>query len=591
MLAPKALVLRELAGSPSLQPTAGLDGAVYVALAQRIANGDLLAGREVFFVSPLYAWFLAPFLALGDATLWWARLAQVLLGTAAVALVYATARRLANPGAGIAAAAALALCGVATFNEVLILQSALDPFLMALALFLLLRALGGADGAGTARLVVAGTALGLFALNRPNVLLVAAAVVAAIAIAGGASRYRRAAAYAAGVALAIVPATARNAWVAHDFVPVSAHGGLNFYIGNNPAADGTYKALPGIAPDIAGQARDARALAERAAGRPLRPSQVDAHFYEEAFQWLLGSPAAAAKLLATKLAYVLSRADIALNYSYAFYASEESAVLRYLFVGAALLVPLGAVGLFLAWRTAAPALTPWFVVAPAYALSVALFFVTSRYRLALFVPLAIGTGIAVARLCGWLRAGNHRAAALTALAVAGCGAIAWNDHGLDDGWGSEAGEKALLLVAGGEDAAADALLLRLQTARVNRTALAARLAEAYAQRGETALGAGDFAGAEKLLGKAVGADPAAAPVWEKLGVALARLGRLDDARKALEAARDLDPASASAHLNLAVVLGQLGRIDAALGEADEALRLRPDYREALGLREALRRLQ
>ena len=74
-------------------------------------------------------------------------------------------------------------------------------------------------------------------------------------------------------------------------------------------------------------------------------------------------------------------------------------------------------------------------------------------------------------------------------------------------------------------------------------------------------------------------------------MALARLGRLDDARKALEAARDLDPASASAHLNLAVVLGQLGRIDAALGEADEALRLRPDYREALGLRETLRRLQ
>jgi tetratricopeptide (TPR) repeat protein len=587
VLASKVLVLRELAGNPSLQPSAGLDGAAYVALAQRVASGDLLAGREVFMVSPLYAWFLAPFLALGDATLWWARLAQVLLGTAAVALVYAAARRLATPSAGIAAAAALALCGVVTFNEVLILQSALDPFLAALALFLLLRALG--DG-GLARLCIAGAALGLFALNRPNVLLVAAAVSAAIAVCKGASRYRRAAAYAAGVALAIAPVTARNAWVAHDFVPVSAHGGLNFYIGNNPSADGTYKSVPGITPGISGQARDARALAEGAAGRPLRPSQVDAYFYKEAFHWLATFPAAAVKLLVTKLAYVLSRADIALNYSYAFYADEESAVLRFLFAGAALLVPLGAVGLFLAWRTAALALRPWFVVAPAYALSVAVFFVTSRYRLALFVPLAIGTGIVVARLAGWLRAANYRAAALTALGIAGCGVLAWNDHGLDDGWGAEAGEKALLLVASGRDAEAEALLVRLETARVNRAALAPRLAEAYAQRGETALGGGDFAGAEKLLRRAVDADPAAAPAWEQLGLALARLGRLDDARTALTTARDLDPATASAHLNLAVVLGQMGRIDAALGEADEALRLRPDYREALGLRAALRRL-
>ncbi len=39
-------------------------------------------------------------------------------------------------------------------------------------------------------------------------------------------------------------------------------GGLNFYIGNSPGADGTYQRLPGITPSIVGQTRDAMALAE-----------------------------------------------------------------------------------------------------------------------------------------------------------------------------------------------------------------------------------------------------------------------------------------------------------------------------------------
>jgi Flp pilus assembly protein TadD len=55
----------------------------------------------------------------------------------------------------------------------------------------------------------------------------------------------------------------------------------------------------------------------------------------------------------------------------------------------------------------------------------------------------------------------------------------------------------------------------------------------------------------------------------------------------LEEAVRLDPASASARLNLAVVHAQEGRLEAARARLEEALRLRPDYPQAQGLRQAL----
>ena len=64
-----------------------------------------------------------------------------LLGAAAVGLVFATAETwYGRRPAGVAGALAAAT-GVFTFNEVLLLQSAVDPFLAALASYLLARAL------------------------------------------------------------------------------------------------------------------------------------------------------------------------------------------------------------------------------------------------------------------------------------------------------------------------------------------------------------------------------------------------------------------------------------------------------------------
>jgi len=140
-LATKAAVLAQIGSHPLLQPLGDTDSGVYARLASRIAGGDVLLrgeGAVPYFVSPLYAYFLA---ATGPSFSL-ARVVQILLGTAAVALVFLTARRLFGERAALVAGVLYAFTGVVTFHEVLILQAALDPFLTALFLYLLAVAVG-----------------------------------------------------------------------------------------------------------------------------------------------------------------------------------------------------------------------------------------------------------------------------------------------------------------------------------------------------------------------------------------------------------------------------------------------------------------
>src|SRR2546427_8115233 len=174
----------------------------------------------------------------------------------------------------------------------------------------------------------------------------------------------------AGLLVALGPVAVRNRAVSGEWVLVSSHGGLNFYIGNNAEADGTYRSVPGIAPDIEGQVRDARTVAETAAGRPLRASEVSRHFYGRAWKWIALRPGAAFRLFLRKLAFCFNAVDLSLNYSYAYYSRDEATLLRVLVVGPWLLVPLGLVGLVaVPRRDDTHGFWIWAAFVPVYAIS------------------------------------------------------------------------------------------------------------------------------------------------------------------------------------------------------------------------------
>ena len=91
VFAAKLVVVLQLQDHPLLQPGTGLDSAVYTQLATRVAAGDYWLGPGLYFVSPLYVYFLAIVFAAAHAFTA-ARVAQIVLGTAAVGLVYVAAR-------------------------------------------------------------------------------------------------------------------------------------------------------------------------------------------------------------------------------------------------------------------------------------------------------------------------------------------------------------------------------------------------------------------------------------------------------------------------------------------------------------------
>lgn len=131
------------------------------------------------------------------------------------------------------------------------------------------------------------------------------------------------------------------------------------------------------------------------------------------------------------------------------------------------------------------------------------------------------------------------------------------------------------LASGHLDEAVRAFELALQ--QEERAATHNRLGVALARLGRTEEALAAFQ-------RAVALDANQPSAWTNLGNAYQELGRLDEAREAYERALDLDPDHPLAHHNLGALLRKLGRYDQAVRHLKQAHRL-----ERLRLREEARR--
>jgi tetratricopeptide (TPR) repeat protein len=332
VFAAKLVVVLQLRGHPLLQADVpGFESAGYVTLAS--------TGR--FGVPPLYVYFLALLLKVvkGFAAV---RIVQIVLGTIAVGGVFAAARVWFGARAAWIAALFAALTGLFTFYEATILPSALDPFLTAVALATLAAGLAPRGTRQTLWFGVSIVAFALCLLNRPALI----------------------------------------------------YGGLRFYVGNSASADGTYRPVAGIAAeDLVQQRFDARRVAEASSGRKLDDGGVSSYFYALGRSWIRLHPGDAASLFGRKLALVFNAAHVAPTYSYRFFADDADTLLRFLFVGPWLLLPLGLAGLVAgAFLVRSREYAMWAAFVPLFAFAVAIFFVTERGRLPLLIPLSVGAG-------------------------------------------------------------------------------------------------------------------------------------------------------------------------------------------------------
>jgi len=89
-----------------------------------------------------------------------------------------------------------------------------------------------------------------------------------------------------GLFLGASPAWIHNYFIAGEPVMLSAHSGINFWIGNNPTANGYPKMPPGIRATQEGLLRDSITLAEQAAGKKLKRAEVSKFWSEQANRYI-----------------------------------------------------------------------------------------------------------------------------------------------------------------------------------------------------------------------------------------------------------------------------------------------------------------
>src|SRR6266403_3040055 len=170
--------------------------------------------------------------------------------------------------------------------------------------FVVLRTVRRTGAPGVAECFLIALLVGLTATAVATVLAVVPLIFAALFKADPAVRRNliaRLVVVFAGLALGTSPCWIHNYFIAKDPVFLSAHSGINFWIGNNPEATGYPRFPPGIRAGQAAMLQDSITQAEAVVGRSLKHEEVSAYWSDQAKTYIASHPGDWLALLARKL--------------------------------------------------------------------------------------------------------------------------------------------------------------------------------------------------------------------------------------------------------------------------------------------------
>ena len=407
------------------------DSFLYDQAARRIARGDWLLGDQPLRMSPAYFYVVGLVHVVCGSGVWSIRLLQVGAGVATVFVTWRVARQLLGAPWALFAAGLVAFAGPLVFFDGAILPESLSTLLLVSVAWLTLRALERREmtmAAQRASWGAAGLGLGLLSTLHPNAILLLPLLLllAWRAPVDRPERARRAASVLIAAMIAIAPITARNAIASGRFVPLTSHGGVNLFVGNGPGANGTFR-VPAEVPGSGSPSTqfDAfREAASQALGRDVDEAESDAYWQRRTLAHVSTHPIDATVLVARKVHLLFNARELGLVLPYAF-SREATRTMGAPLVQSGWLAPLALVGLLLALfrrhddeeervarERAVAAITLVFVI------SVALVFVTDRYRAPLLPLFAVHAVSLVERLTSAVQARAWRSFGVIALALA-----------------------------------------------------------------------------------------------------------------------------------------------------------------------------
>ena len=557
------------------------DAASYDTWARTIADGNWL-GTEVFYQAPLYPYFLGFIYALWGDDTFTIRLCQLLVGSLSCVLLAGAGWQLFSKRVGLLAGLIMAAYAPAIFFDSLLQKSVLDSlfFCLALLLYGLLVNHPRRDLA-----FALGAAMGGFVLTRENALVLLPAILAWLVWPAGQwrkPRWQPAVICLAGLAAILFPVAVRNYVVGGEFHLTTSQFGPNFYIGNNPEADGSYRPLRPRRGSAKHERLDAQELAEAAVGRPLSPAEISQYWTRQSLQFIRSQPGHWARLMGRKFMYVwnaMELVDTEDQYTY----EEWSTVLR--LSGSlfhfGVLVPLAFFGIWCTWSRRRE-LWLLYALIGFYAAGVVMFYVVGRYRYPLAPLLILFAAAGVVGASAFLRTarrGTAVAAGVSTLLVAlFCNVPVGTKQQMQSMTHYNVGVE--LDAIGQLDMAISEYRIVLQ--------LQPEHAGAHNNLGCDYLVLGQLDDAERHLTEAVQLSPTFDEAYYNLGATFMEQARHEQAVRCFTRLVQLQPRLARSHVALGLALEKTGKRTDAVAAFQTALEIDPQFEPAAQALAALR---
>lgn len=390
-----------------------------------------------------------------------------------------------------------------------------------------------------------------------------------------------------GLYLGAAPAWLHNYFVAREPVMLSAHSGINFWVGNNPTANGYPKMPPGIRSSQEGMLRDSITVAEKEMGRPLTRAEVSRFWSAKANAYIRENRPAWLRLMAVKFG----------NFWNAFQYDDVGAMKRLSDDGVlppglrfGLIAALGLAGMFPAiW------LFPrarWIAAAVVLHMGALLpVFVTERYRLAavpgLMVLAAFGLWQVWANLVRgrWIGAGAYLAITAGAATFV---SIPRTEPGL---WSLDFYNAGIRCLASGNLALAERHFATAYAYVPDNTEVRFALGNLWLEKSNRILDpkarAIARARAKDFYKRTLELNPRHASTLSNLGVLALEEERWELAEKFFASSSEAEPDDAKTFYLLARARFEAGKTDAAKSALGQALEMRPHQKEFLELRDKL----
>ena len=579
----RLFVLGRLAGSAFLLPTRG-DMHFYDDWAQKIVGGQL-TDHHAFYGLPGYAYLLAGLYKLCGYNPYIPELLQSLLEAGTATLLYKISVALVPQSGGrrgqivgLMAAAAWAFCVPAQTYAAVLMPTAWFIFVF---WFILWRIIKSQTAPDWWEALLLGLLAGVTATAIATILFLIPLLFCAIGLkpsvpARSHFRIVGCALVLLGVAIGTSPCWLHNYFIARDRVLLSAHSGINFWIGNNPDANGYPRFPPGLRAGQAAMLQDSIDVAESAAGHPLKRGEVSQFWSAKAHDYIANYPLAWLRLLGLKLhnfwsAFQYDDLSIITN------LREQGVTLPGIYFGlfAALALP----AMILTWN-AAP-LGRW-ITGAIFLQMLALLpvFTTERYRLPIVPGLAVFAAFGLVTLFSNFATGNLRPVLSYAmLLMVSTLFVSWPQRE-PSLWALDAYNSGWQALESGNLSLAER---KLELAR----AYVPDNAETNFALGNLKFAQNDAATASSFYLTTLRLDPRHRGAINNLGVIALDASEFDTAEKWFRRAEDVDPRSAKTHFLLAKALvGKNDRVNAR-AEIEAAIALKPDQPEFNSLKQQI----